>query len=149
MQNNSKIILSSTNYPYYFNILELKNNSNSQFDVQPNPAGGVVTLYVNSIVGDKFNGNQTINSGRPFNFRMFYLGSNTLTLDGNASMNAGLVAPNASLSESGTFDFNGAILAKRLLLNGAGNIHYDESLAGNGEVNDTQYRLRELIQFYR
>ena len=143
------LTLESTNSPYYIDTLELQNNSNSVLDIQPNPAGGTVELWVRKIVGDSFNGNQVLNTGTPTEFRLYYLGTDDLLLNGSADMNTALVAPNAGVTVSGNFDYHGALLAKRLTLTGSGGIHYDESLGGTGQVVDVQYRLRDLVQFYR
>ncbi len=150
VNNNVTLTLSSTNSPYYIETLRLMNNSNSRLNINPSPAGGIVELYVKNIVGDAFNGNQMINAtGRPFNFRMHYLGTNALTLNGTAAMNVALVAPNATVTVSGSFNYQGALLAKQLYLTGSGSIHYDESLGGNGVLSDVQYRIKDLVQVYR
>lgn len=150
VNNNVTVTLSSTNSPYYIETIDLKNNSNSVLRVDPDPAGGTVELYVNKIVGDKLNGNQSLNvPGRPTQFRLYYLGTDPLTLNGNANMNVALVAPNAQVTVSGSFEYSGALLAKRLVLTGSGGVHYDESLGGTGSLNDVQFRLRDLVQYYR
>lgn len=143
------LTLDATNAPYYIKTLILQNNSNSVLDVQPNPANGTVELWVEEIVGDGFNGNQVVNSNHPTSFFIYYLGSNPLTLNGNADMNSALVAPNAAVSVLGNFDYHGALLAKELTLSGSGLIHYDESLGGGGKISDVQYKLEELVQRYR
>ena len=66
-----------------------------------------------------------------------------------AAMYAAMVAPNANVEITGTFDYFGGLLAKELLLNGSGMIHYDESLGGGGKVSDVQFKLRTLAQHYR
>ena len=150
VNTGTRLTLDSTNSPYYIKTLDLKNNSTSIIDVNPSPAGGTVELWVEKIVGDKLNGNQSINStGRPVQFHLIYLGTDPLTLNGNADMNVGLVAPNAEVTVSGNFDYHGALLAKRLTLTGSGGIHYDESLGGTGDISDIQFRLREVAQYYR
>lgn len=143
------VTLDSTTEPYFIKTLDLKNNSNSKININPSVAGGTVEIYVEKIVGDMFNGNQTLNTaGRPVQFRLYYLGTDDLTLNGNADMNVALVAPNAKVTVSGNFDFNGGLLAKELLLTGSGGVHYDESLQGGGKVSDSQYRNRQVAQHY-
>ncbi len=150
VNNGTTLVLTSTSHPYFIKTLELKNNSNSVIDVQPDSATGAVVVYVETIVGDKINGNQAFNtSGRPVQFHLFYLGTNPLTLNGNAAMNVALVAPAAAVTVSGSFEYSGALLAHELYLTGSGGVHYDESLGGLGPAIDTQYRLRELVQHYR
>lgn len=150
VQTGVTLTLSSTSAPYYIKTLELKNSSNSRLDVNPDDVSKYVQLYIQTLVGNKINGNQTVNAtGRPYNFRLYYLGTTELVLNGTATMNVALVSPKAAVSVTGTFDYSGALLAKQLLLNGSGQIHYDESLGGNGDMYDSQYRLTELIQKYR
>lgn len=150
VNTNRTLTLTTTDYPYFFKTLTLQNNSNSRLQVDPADATKTVTLYVETITGNSFNGNQMINTdGRPINFKMYYLGTNTLTLNGNAEMNIALVAPNAQVNISGSFTFKGAVAAKRLVLTGSGDIHYDESLGGTGNLTDSQYRVRETVQYYR
>lgn len=147
---NATIYLTATNSPYYIDTLTLQNNSNSRISIAPSPNTGTVELYVRTITGDSFNGNQMINTtGKPTQFRLYYLGTNDLTLNGSAAMNIALVAPNANVVVSGNFEYQGALLAQQLILNGSGGVHYDESLGGSGPVVDTQYRQKELIQYYR
>ena len=130
------LTLESTNSPYYFKTLDLQNNSNSVFEIVPDTPGGKVALYVETFVGNKINGVQVVNAlpNAPTQFELYYLGTNTLTLDGNADMQAALVSPNAPVVVSGNFDYFGALLAAHLTLSGSGGIHYDESLGGSGRV---------------
>ena len=148
---STTLTLESTNSPYFIKTLDLQNNSNSVISIVPDTSGGIVELYVETIIGNKLNGNQTLNPlpNTPIQFQLYYLGTNDLTLDGNADMQAALVAPNAAVTVSGNFDYHGALLASELTLSGSGGIHYDESLGGSGRVSDTQYQLLEMIQKYR
>ena len=149
IQPGVTLTLDTTDSPYYIDTLELQNNSNSVLDIKPNPVGGTVEVWVRKIVGDSFNGNQVLNTGKPTEFRLYYLGTDDLLLNGNADMNTALVSPNAGVTVSGNFDYHGALLAKRLDLSGSGLVHYDESLGGTGQIVDVQYRLRDLVQRYR
>lgn len=149
VNTNRTLTLSSTTYPYYIKTLTLTNNSNSRLQIQPSPANGTVTLYVETITGNSINGNQSINtSNRPSQFRLYYLGASSLTLNGNANMNVAIVAPNAGISVLGNFDFHGGIMATDLTFQGAGKLHYDESLGGSS-LNDVTYRLKNEGQFYQ
>lgn len=150
VDTNTTLTLNSVNSPYYIETLELKNNSNSKLNINPGVAGGVIEIYVNKIIGDAINGNQAINStGKATQFKMYYLGTSTLTLNGSAEMKVAIVAPNAEVQVTGSFEYYGALLAKRLLMTGSGGVHYDESLGGSGPIVDTQYRMKELVEFYR
>lgn len=146
--SNTAFRLTSTQFPYYIENLDLANNA--QMIIDPNPSGGTVVVYVQNIVGGAFNGNQTVNAaGHPTNFQLIYLGTDPLNLNGTAEMKVALVAPKSQLTVSGSFEFYGAILAKELLLQGSGGVHYDESLGGSGPVSDIRYRVLELAQYYR
>jgi hypothetical protein len=150
IRSNRTLTLSSDHYPYYIQTLTLQNSSNSKLNISPDTANGTVELWVNSITGNSINGNQSINSGgRPGNFKLVYLGSDALTLNGTADMKAQIIAPNAEVVISGNFDFYGSVVAKKLSVTGSGSIHYDESLAGPPILSNVQYRLAEMVQIYR
>jgi hypothetical protein len=150
VNNNTTVTLSATNSPYFFKTIDLKNSSNSRLNIQPNPATGKVEVYVETIVGNAINGNQAFNANNtPGQFSLYYLGTNALTFNGNAQFRGTIVAPKARVNVSGSFEYYGALLAKELALNGAGNVHYDESLSGNGKVSDIQFKIVEIGQRYR
>jgi hypothetical protein len=81
--NNRTLTLTSTQYAYFFNSLEIPNNGTLAFE--PNPSTGTITLYVNNWEGNNFNGNQVLNANnKPYQLRLHYLGNNSLTLNGTA-----------------------------------------------------------------
>jgi hypothetical protein len=154
--NNRTVTLSTTNYSYYIDTLDIPNNATLRF--LPSPSNGTINLYVRKFVGDKFNGNQVIShvdangdgnpDYRPYQVRIHYLGTDALVLNGSARMGAFLVAPYADVSVQGTFDYYGGMLAKSLTATGTGGMHYDES--GNiTTLSDIQYRIRNVGQYYR
>ncbi len=149
INSNRTLTLTSTVYPYYFKTLTYANNSNSRVNIQPSPSSGTVRMYVETITGDSFNGNMVMNgSNRPVQFRMYYLGSNPLTLNGSAAMNVAMVAPNADVTVAGNFTYQGGIIAKSLTFTGSGDVHYDESLGGQ-TLTDSNYRIKNEIQYYQ
>lgn len=149
INNGHTLTLRTTDFPYYFRSIEFK-GGNPSLKSDPIVAGKPVQLFIQAIVGDKLNGNQTVNaSGRPFQLQVVYLGTNPLVLNGNSSFKMAFVAPNAGVTLSGSADYYGALLSKRLSLTGSGDVHYDESLSGEGPIIDAQYRLRNLVQYYR
>jgi len=146
--SNKAAVLTSTAYPYYIKRLDLANNATLLF--QPDNAAKPIQIYVEEIVGNRFNGTQYLNSaGTPKNLMIYYLGTTDLILNGSAAIQAGFVAPKAGVTVQGSFEFYGALLAKRLTLTGSGKIHYDESLAGQGSISDMQYKLHDFSQRYR
>jgi hypothetical protein len=148
--SNKSATLTSTAYPYYIRTLDIANNGNIKF-VPDNPSKPI-QLYVQTIVGNALNGNMVINGAAgqtPKNVMIYYLGTAALTLNGTASIQAGIVAPKAAVTVSGAFDYFGALLAKRLTLTGSGKVHYDESLGGNGAISDMQYKVYDFSQRFR
>lgn len=145
--NNRVVTLSSTDYPYFFDTLNIANNGRLNF--APNPATGTITIYVRTITGDRFNGNQMFNqNNKPYQVRINYLGTNNLLLNGNATMHSFIVAPYAAVDVQGNFTFSGGIKATRLTFTGSGALHYDES----GDITtlkDVTYALRSVTQRYR
>jgi type II secretory pathway pseudopilin PulG len=138
---------------FYIKQLDLANNSTILFD---DNGGKQITLYVEQIVGNSYNGNQLgglkiKSSGTmvaPNMLKVNYWGTAPLTLNGTATMNSFLVAPNAAVSISGNFTYNGGIMADRLTATGSGALHYDET-GGNAVNVDMQLRLRSINEYYR
>lgn len=143
------LTLETTQFDYYFQNLVFQHNT-SVIMAEPDDGSSTVTLFLLELDGDNLNGNQSVNAlGQPGTFTIVYLGTSTLTLNGNADMQLALVAPNARIDMLGTFDFYGAILAQELNLSGNGSVHYDESLGGTGPVVNVQYKEKSLLQQYR
>lgn len=145
--NNRVVTLTSTQFPYFIDTLDISNTGRINF--APSPATGTITLYVRNIVGDKFNGNQVFNvNNKPYQLRLHYLGSTALTLNGTAAMNAFIVAPYAGINVQGNFTYSGGIKATNLTFTGNGALHYDES----GDITtlqDVTYKIRNETQRYR
>jgi hypothetical protein len=149
VNTNRTLTLTTTAYPYFIRSLSFANNSNSRLNLSPDSAGGTISLYVETIAGDAVNGNQMFNvNNRPSQFKLYYLGTADLTLNGTADMNVAIVAPYANVVVSGNFSFSGGIIAKGLRFTGSGNVHYDESLGGQS-LTDVTYRLRNELQYYQ
>lgn len=138
---------------FYIKNLEIAKNARVLFD---DNGGKQITLYVDRIVGDSYNGNQigglkSDASGSmvaPNMLKLNYWGSYPLTLNGNATMNSFVVAPHAAVTVSGNFTFHGGIMADRLVANGSGALHYDET-GGNAVNVDMQLRIRSIQEYFR
>lgn len=147
ISNNRVVTLTSTQYPYFIDTLNIANTGRLNF--APSNSTGTITLYVRNIVGDRFNGNQVYNiNNKPYQLRLNYLGTNSLTLNGTAAMSSFIVAPYAAVSVQGNFTFNGGIKATGLTFTGSGSVHFDES----GDITtlkDVTYTLRNTTQRYR
>lgn len=149
INSNRTLTLRSTDFAYYIDVLSFANSSNARLNISPNPSTGAVTLYTRNFSGGTINGNNLFNvNNRPSQFRLYYLGTNALTFNGTAAMNASVVAPYADVTISGNFTFQGGIIAKSLTFTGNGSIHYDESLGGTA-LQGLTYRMRDQIQYYR
>jgi hypothetical protein len=147
IRSNRVVTLTSTTYPYFIDELDIANTGRVNFS--PDVATGTITLYVRTITGDRFNGNQVFNiNNKPYQLRLNYLGSNGLTLNGTANMSSFIAAPLASVDVQGNFTFNGGIKAKSLSFNGSGAIHFDES----GDITTLKgmsYQVKNITQLYR
>ncbi len=145
--NNRVVTLTSTEYPYFIDELDISTTGRVNF--APSPATGTITLYVRKITGDTFNGNQVFNmNNKPYQLRLNYLGTERLRLNGTADMSTFLIAPLAPVEVLGNFVFRGGIKATALTLTGNGSIHYDES----GDITTLKgisYQIRNVTQFYR
>lgn len=147
--NKVVLTLASTGTPYFIKNFVIANNSEVKF--KPNPANGVITLYVWTFDGDKFNSNQVINTDTgnvPCQLHLIYLGGNDLTMNGTAAMAARLEAPYALIDLKGNFEFYGAIRARELSSTGSSGLHYDES-CGDQVVTGMRFRMRKEAQEYR
>lgn len=147
--NKVKTTLTSTTIDYFFEELDVANNVQTLLDFKPNPSSGTINIYVRKFTGDKFNGNQMINTtNRPTQLRIHYLGTDSLTINGNAAMNAFITAPYAHVTLQGNADFSGGIRALSITATGNADVHYDES--GNAPVlSDVSYKTRMMNQYYR
>jgi hypothetical protein len=147
--NGKHVKLTTTTQPYFFETLNL-GNTNSRLYLEPIPATGTIEIYVKNIgTNDTLNGNLFVaNTIRPTQLRIHYLGTDQLTLNGTAAINAFITSPNAPVQVSGTFDYYGGIRATGLTMTGTGNLHYDES--GNDVfISDVRYKVRKFGQHYR
>ncbi len=110
VSNNRVVTLTSTEYPYFIDELDISNTGRLNF--APSPATGTITLYVRKLTGDTVNGNQVFNvNNKPYQLRLNYLGNDTLRLDGTAAMSAFVIAPSAAIEVLGNFVFKGGIKA--------------------------------------
>lgn len=140
----------ATTSTYYIANLNLANNAKLYFDIGLNAGQRIpIKMYVNRFTGDKFNGNQLINlANKPYDLRVFYLGSWPLTIDGTADLSMFLEAPNATVTVSGSGGYFGGLKSKALYFTGSSSLHYDES----GDVTtlaDVSYKLRDVVARYR
>ncbi len=147
ISNNRVVTLTSSDYPYFIDVLDISNTGRLNF--APSPATGTITLYVRTITGNTLNGNQVFNvNNKPYQLRLNYLGTERLRLNGTAAMNAFIVAPSAPIDVLGNFVFRGGIKATALTFTGNGSLHYDES----GDITTLKgvsYQIRNVTQFYR
>lgn len=147
VNNNKVLTLTSTTNSYFIDTFNIANNSVVAFS--PSPNTGTINLYVRNFSGNSFNGNQIFNSSnKPYQLRIHYLGTNALTMNGTAQMNAFVVAPYAPVTVSGNFTFQGGIKATSLALTGSGAIHYDES-GDITTISDVMYRVKNFEEYFR
>jgi hypothetical protein len=147
INNNRVVTLTTTAYPYFIDELDIANNGRLNFS--PDDGTGTITLYVRTITGNRFNGNQVYNiNNKPYQLRLNYLGSNALLLNGTVNMSSFITAPAAAVSVQGNFTFSGGIKATALTFTGNGALHFDES----GDITTLKgmsYQVRNITQMYR
>jgi hypothetical protein len=143
--NGDVLTLTSTTNNYYFETLNI---SNGEIEVVPDDASGDVVVYVNHL-DSTINGNSVLNSAsRPSNFKLVYLGTADVKLNGNADFKMQLIAPNAKITVQGNADFYGGIIAKELEFTGSGEIHYDETLSDSQEPI-LSFTLSQITEYHR
>ncbi len=140
--------------PYYTNILGFQANT-SQAAFNP-AAGGVVEVYFWNVTSNAsypftiYDTNITNSVNRPYQVRLFYMGTQAITLAGTTRpLQAFIVAPFAQVTVNSNVVISGGVIANTLIVNSGAQIHYDSSVAGEGIIEDMQFRLRSFNQVHR
>jgi hypothetical protein len=107
--------------------------------------GGSLKIYVAGSYGRL---NQVNTDGNAFSFQYYGLPTNSsLSWSGNSTFTGTVYAPQASLKLSGggssTLDFQGAIIADTISLNGHFSFHFDENLRRRGPMSGFMVTLWE------
>jgi hypothetical protein len=147
---NTTLTLDTTEHPYHFRTLSFQNNSNSRLKFADLDSADTISLYVENIDGNSFNGNQWYNrNNAPHQIELYITGATTTTLNGTAVMYASIVAPASMINLNGNFNFYGGIKAVAISASGNARLNADETLSASGAVSDIQYSLRKASQRYR
>jgi len=150
IDNKTTLSLTDTTNPYYFRTLEFGPNK-AKFDFGNIPVGETVTIYVEKLGNDHINGSEYYNpSNAPHQVIVNYTGTDQIELNGNAELNATIVAPYAPVRVNGNFNFYGSIKATALDIKGTARVNYDET--GQAVVpvlDDITFSLRKASQRYR
>jgi len=150
INNRGSYTLTNTTAPYFIKTFTVVGgNPLTQLKIAPSVADGTVQMYTLTVTGGNINGNQAVNnSARPSQFRLIYLGSIDLTLNGNARISMGLTAPYAGITVQGNNEFRGGIVAKNLRFTGSATVMYDEGLGGS-TLTDVTFKMRQVEEYYR
>jgi hypothetical protein len=114
-----------------------------------------VTFYTSGDVNLQGNGitnGSTSTDARPGNFQLYAIKpldgtTKSLTLAGNANMEAAIYAPDSNVEIKGggsSGQFSGSVVGKTVFMNGVTTVHYDESLARTGLIVD--YRIVSWVE---
>lgn len=150
------LTLDTVDYPYYFNNLVFADETSSQLVATPITAGKPVVLYVNDMATDQQADTMSLvsaSTGLPADFRLIYFGDNQSyvrkSTSGTFSMYLTLISPNQPIYVLGNIDFYGSIFAQEVHLqqNTGHGFHYDEALAGTGEVADMRFQMHSIGQY--
>ena len=102
--------------------------------------GGSLQLIVKGSTTSLSGGGVVNGSGVAANFSYIGLPSNTsVSYSGGSAFIGTINAPEADFSITGGSDFTGAAIVKTFADSGGSNVHYDESLGGNGLLVMTSY----------
>lgn len=155
VNNNKTLTLNPTNdstipgtedYAFHFRTLNL-NGRLALPTLAPNQK---VTIYVERIDNNHFNGNQVLNTNNaPYQLVINYTGTNQLTLNGTAVMHNYIKAPYATVVVSGNFNYFGSIHAANMEVGGNAVFAYDETESGIPVLSDMRFGLRKASQRYR
>lgn len=158
ISNNRTLTLNNVTTPFYFrNIIQNGNNARVGFPnirathgTNADGSDKAVTIYLQQWGNNNVNGNQFTNpNNAPHQVVFNYYGTNALTFNGTADINAFVVAPNASVTVSGNFNFYGGIRALSLLINGNARVNYDEAGGLSPGISDMSFALKKASQRYR
>jgi len=147
VRKKKTLVLTTTAFPYYFDTLDIANNADVQ--IQPDTPGGTVTVFLRKFDRDKFDGGQLINTAKPYQFKLNYLGTDDLTIAASEEVFVSLMAPYVEVSAGGGFDIFGLIHAKSFSPGGSGVLHYDESSSDDATLTDSKFTVRNVVQRYR
>jgi hypothetical protein len=148
---NRTLTLNDSSGAYYFRNISLTGN-NANVAIAPATATAQITMYANMLnSNNQINGNRVFNGNNsPHQAQINYYGTEPLTLNGTADMQAFINAPNAHVQVNGNFNYYGAISAKSLDIGGSARINYQEiDLAATAVVSDVNFSLRKASQRYR
>lgn len=149
ISNKKTLFLTDTTTPYYFRTLGFGPNS-AKFDIGTVPVGEKVRVYVEVLSNGHINGNEFYNpSNAPHQLEIYYLGSETIRLNGTADINSVLYASNADIDVLGNFNYYGGIFAKSLDVSGSALFFYDEALGTQPSLHDMNFQLRKANLRYR
>lgn len=108
---------------YVASSISIRGNADLVID----STNGPVVLYVTGAINA--NGNGISNgSGKPQNLSIFATGSDGVWLGGNTAFFGTVYAPNATLTVHGNSDLYGSFVGASVVLNGNGDVHYDQFL---------------------
>lgn len=140
------------NGTYYTNVLGFL-SSTSNVDFQPTLGTGIVELYFWSVTSNIIYDTQIYNNTtgqRPLQLRLYYMGSTAITITGTTQpVRAFIVAPYAQVTVAANTKIYGGLVANTVIVNSGAEIHYDSSMAGEGIVEDMQYRIRQITEVHR
>ncbi|MCB0324729.1 MAG: hypothetical protein KDD69_14200 [Bdellovibrionales bacterium] len=150
--NNRRLTLTDYNNPYYFRTLTYGGN-NAELAFGNIPPGEKIRIYLQAISANgasHINGKKYINTNNaPHQVEFYYLGTDTLQLNGTVEMSSVIYAPNAPVIVNGNFNFYGGIHALDLTISGNARVNYDETDATLSSLNDIKFALKKASQRYR
>ncbi len=140
------------NGTYYANILGFQ-SSTTNVDFTPTLGTGVVELYFWSVTSNTLYDTNIYNNTtgqRPLRLRLYYMGTTSITISGTTQpIRAFIVAPFAQVTVAANVKIYGGLVADTVIVNSGAEIHYDSSMAGEGIVEDMQYRIRQITEVHR
>ncbi len=139
------LTLTSTDHPYFFDSLQV--SPEGTLKIQPFPSDGYVSVFVSALHGNKLSGG-IINTGKPCQFHLLYLGTQELSLESSTDPMMRITAPSAAVELKSKLEFFGAIRAKQLTVHNIKGIHYDES-CNDRMVRGIKFRVRKQGEVYR
>ena len=149
IKNGKTLSLTDTSTPYYIKTLNYQGN-NANLDFGTIPPDEKVTIYVEKIDGDHINGNRVVNGNNaPHQVELYYIGTDSIKLNGTAEMNMVVIAPYAHIDIQGNFIMNGGVLAQSLKVTGAATINFVENIGTPEALSDMTFSLRKASQRYR
>lgn len=147
---NRTLTLDTTDYPYHFRTLTLKNGNNSKIAFKNLNAGQNITLNFEKISGNSINAKQWFNNrNAPNQIKLRITGSDNLVINGEEEFRADILAPQVEVTLNGNYDFHGGIRSKSINVKGNTKLYADQALSETPIITGLNFAQTKASRKFR